>query len=238
MALANHQWIPPAAWLLGQALASLLVAGQAGAVGLGGVIPGAGAIHKNVLSMRELRYVDMVPQKTDFSCGAAALATILNYAYGQKLTEEEVIQGLLQVSDPAIVREKGFSLLDLKNYVQARGMRGRGYNMAPEMLEKIKVPTIVLLDIRGYKHFVVLKKTTPDKVYLADPALGNRVVARQEFVSGWNRVVFAVIGQGFERDTVLLRPSEPLTARSTMDTWRPLTDAQLLEFGFSSAELF
>lgn len=238
MTRASHQWIPPAAWLLGHTLACLPVAGQAGAVGLGGVIPGAGAIHKNVLSMRELRYVDMVPQKTDFSCGAAALATILNYAYGQKLTEDEVIQGLLLVSDPAIVREKGFSLLDLKNYVQARGMRGRGYNMAPEMLEKIKVPTIVLLDIRGYKHFVVLKKTTPDKVYLADPALGNRVVARQEFVSGWNRVVFAVIGQGFERDTVLLRPGEPLTARSTMDTWRPLTDAQLLEFGFSAAELF
>ncbi|MDP3828210.1 MAG: hypothetical protein Q8Q74_16780, partial [Polaromonas sp.] len=96
MPLANHKWIPPAAWLLGHALASLTVAGHAGAVGLGGVIPGAGAIHKNVLSMREMRYVDMVPQKTDFSCGAAALATILNYAYGQKLTEDEVIQGLLQ----------------------------------------------------------------------------------------------------------------------------------------------
>ncbi|MDO9114790.1 MAG: C39 family peptidase [Polaromonas sp.] len=238
MTLETRRRIPPAAWLLGHALACLPVAGHAGVIGLGGVIPGAGAISKNVLSMREMRYVDMVPQKTDFSCGAAALATILNYAYGQKLTEDEVIQGLLQVSDPAVVREKGFSLLDLKNYVQARGMRGRGYNMAPEMLDRIKVPTIVLLDIRGYKHFVVLKKTTPDKVYLADPALGNRVVPRQEFVSGWNRVVFAVIGQGFERDTVLLRPSEPLTARSTMDTWRPLTDAQLLEFGFSSAELF
>jgi len=238
MSTQKHRWIRSAAWLLGHAAAFLPWAGHAGAIGLGGVIPGAGAIQKNILSMREMRYVDMVPQKTDFSCGAAALATILNYAYGQKLTEDEVIQGLLQVSDPAIVREKGFSLLDLKNYVQARGMRGRGYNMSPEMLDRIKVPTIVLLDIRGYKHFVVLKKTTPDKVYLADPALGNRVVARQEFEKGWNRVVFAVIGQGFERDTVLLRPKEPLTARSTIDTWRPLTDAQLLEFGFSSAELF
>lgn len=234
----NQKRIPPAAWLLGSALACLLVTVPAGAIGLGGVIPGAGAINKNVLSMRELRYVDMVPQKTDFSCGAAAVATILNYAYGQKLTEEQVIQGLLKVSDPDVVREKGFSLLDLKNYVQARGMRGRGYNMSPEMLDKVKVPTIVLLDIRGYKHFVVLKKTTPDKVYLADPALGNRVIARQEFLKGWNRVVFAIVGQGFERDTVLLRPSEPLTARSTVDTWRPLTDAQLLEFGFSSADLF
>lgn len=237
MAMGKHAWVPPAA-SLGCAFACLMAAGRADAMDLGSVIPGAGAIHKDVLSMRELRYVNMIAQKADFSCGAAALATILNYAYGQKLTEEEVIQGLLKVSDAGIVKEKGFSLLDLKNYVQAQGMRGRGYSMSPEMLEKVKIPVIVLLDLRGYKHFVVLKKTTPDKVYVADPALGNRVIAKQDFVGAWNRVVFAVIGQGFERDTVLLRPSEPLTARSSADTWRPLTDAQLLEFGFSSAELF
>lgn len=237
MAMEKHDGAPSPVWL-GCALACLMAASRAEAMDLGSVVPGAGAMHKNLLSMRELRYVDMVPQKADFSCGAAALATILNYAYGQKLTEEEAIQGLLKVSDAGIVKEKGFSLLDLKNYVQAQGMRGRGYSMSPEMLEKIKIPVIVLLDLRGYKHFVVLKKTTPDKVYIADPALGNRVIAKQDFVSAWNRVVFAVIGQGFERDTVLLRPREPLTARSTVDTWRPLTDAQLLEFGFSSAELF
>lgn len=237
MGTEKHDGVASAAWLC-CALACLMAASPAGAMDLGSVVPGAGAIHKNVLSMRELRYVDMVPQKADFSCGAAALATILNYAYGQKLTEEEVIQGLLKVSDARIVRDKGFSLLDLKNYVQAQGMRGRGYSMSPEMLEKVKIPVIVLLDLRGYKHFVVLKKTTPDKVYVADPALGNRVIVKQDFVNTWNRVVFAVIGQGFERDTVLLRPREPLTARSTADTWRPLTDAQLLEFGFSGADLF
>lgn len=222
------------AWII----ACLPVAVSAAPMGLGGVIPGAGVINKNLSSMRELRYVDMVPQKTDFSCGAAALATILNYAYGRRLTEEEVISGLLEVSDAAEVREKGFSLLDMKNYVQKQGLRARGYSMAPEMLEQVRIPIIVLLDIRGYKHFVVVKKTTPDRVYIADPALGNRILDMKNFVAGWNRVAFAVIGQGFQRDTVLLRPKEALTARRIVDTWRPLMDAQLIEFGFSGAELF
>lgn len=203
----------------------------------GGVIPGT-MINKNIISMREQHFVNMVPQQTDFSCGAAALATILNYAYNFELTEADVIEGMLKVSDPQLVQSKGFSLLDIKNYVETLGLRGRGYSVNPEILDRIKIPTIALLDIRGYKHFVVLKTATQDKVYIADPALGNRVMDRQDFIDGWNKVTFAVIGDGFDRDTILLRPREPLTARSTVDTWRPLTDAELLEFGFYRSELF
>lgn len=203
----------------------------------GGVIPGT-MISKNIISMRERHFIDMVPQQTDFSCGAAALATILNYAYGYDFTEADVIAGMLKVSNPELVQNKGFSLLDIKHYVETLGLRGRGYTVNPEILDRIKIPTIVLLDIRGYKHFVVLKKTTPDKVYIADPALGNRVMDRQDFEDGWNKVTFAVIGNDFDRNTILLRPKQPLTARNTVDTWRPLTDAELLEFGFYRSELF
>lgn len=205
---------------------------------IGGILPGGALISKNIVSMKEMHYVNLVRQQTDFSCGAAALATILNYAYNYDLTEQEVVAGMLKVSDEEIVRQKGFSLLDIKNYVETLGLRGRGYNVEPEILERIKIPTIVLLDIRGYKHFVVLKKTTQDKVYIADPALGNRVMDKQEFIDGWNAVTFAVVGDGFDRDTILLRPREPLTAMTTVDNWRPLTDAELLEFGFYRSELF
>ena len=206
-------------------------------INFSGVVPGT-MINKNIVSMREQHFINMVPQQTDFSCGAAALATIMNYAYNFNLTEADVIEGMLKVSDPQLVQSKGFSLLDIKNYVETLGLRGRGYSVNPEILDRIKIPTIALLDIRGYKHFVVLKTATQDKVYIADPALGNRVMDRQDFIDGWNRVTFAVIGDGFDRDTILLRPKEPLTARSTVDTWRPLTDAELLEFGFYRSELF
>lgn len=203
----------------------------------GGILPGGGIIHKNLVSMRELKFVDMVPQHTDFSCGAAALATILKYAYNQTLTEDDVIEGLMKVSNIDLVRQKGFSLLDIKNYTQSIGMRGRGYNVKPDTLEKIHIPTIVLLNYKGYKHFVVLKKATADKAYIADPALGNRIMTRSEFDTDWNGIVFAVVGQGFDRDSVLLRPKEALTARNLIDNYHPLTDAELFDYGFVRSDM-
>lgn len=224
LALSSAAWLPLPA--------------DAADVQFANVLSGGGTISKKLVSMRERRYLNMVPQQTDFSCGAAAVATILKYGYGRDITEHEVIESLLKVSDPEVVRMKGFSLLDIKNYIQTLGMRARGYTIGPEMLESVKVPTIALVDMKGYKHFVVVAKTVDGKVYIADPALGNRIVPKDQFVKEWSGLVFAVIGQGFVRDTVLLKPPPPLTARGLVDTYRPLTDAELLDFGFTRADLF
>ncbi len=198
----------------------------------------AGPVKKTFLSMREMRYVHMVPQETDFSCGAAALATILKHGYGQNVTENRIIEDMMKVSDQALVQEQGFSMLDMKKYVEASGMRGRGYHVKPDALEKLQVPVIALLDIRGYKHFVVLKKTVGDRVYIGDPALGNRIMDKKDFVAGWNGIVFAIIGKGFDRSTVLLNPPEPLTLRQRSGLVNTVGTAQLLEFGFTRGDLF
>ena len=210
---------------------------QASDMEIGNILPDGATIHKKIISMRERRYINMVPQNTDFSCGAAALATILKYAYNQDVTENEVIRGLLEISDPEVVRQRGFSLLDIKHYAEKIGMRGRGFKISLEQLELARVPTIALLDLRGYKHFVVISKTTADKVYIADPALGNRIIDKKQFAEEWNGMVFAVIGQGFDRNSVLFSPPEPLTARHLVNTFRPLTDAELLDFGFAHRDL-
>jgi Predicted double-glycine peptidase len=188
--------------------------------------------------MREARYTHLVAQSTDFSCGAAALATILKYAYGKNTNEDEVMRGMLQVSDPDRVRQRGFSLLNMKHFVQTLGLRGRGFEMRADVLHKIKIPTIVLLDIKGYKHFTVLKKATHDKVYLADPALGNKSIGLKEFAAGWNGVVFAVIGDGLDMNSVLLTPAEPLSARRLLAVHAMIPETPLLDFGFLHANLF
>ncbi len=213
------------------------ITAQAAEMRLGNILPDGAMVHKTVVSMRERRYLNMVPQETDFSCGAASLATIMKYAYGRNVTEEEVIDGLMKVSDIELVRQKGFSLLDIKHYAEQLGMRGRGYKIGLEQLQFAKIPMIALLDMRGYKHFVVISKTTRDKVYIADPSLGNRIVDIKQFSKEWNGLVFAVIGQGFDRNSALFNPPEPLTARNKINAFHPLTDAELLDFGFIHADL-
>ncbi|HEX5464275.1 MAG TPA: C39 family peptidase [Burkholderiales bacterium] len=226
------------ALLLFSSLTLLAGSAQADPLRIGNILSRSGpALQVHVTSMRAMRYVDMVPQHTDFSCGAASLATILKYAYGRDVTEAEVVSGMFKVSDPAVVQREGFSLLDLKNYVETLGLRGRGYKVEAAVLDQIKIPVIVLLDIKGYKHFVVLKKVDGDRVYVGDPALGNRVMAREDFLESWNHIVFAVVGKGFIRDTVLINPPEPFTARR-LAGHHTITHAQLIDFGFTRADLF
>lgn len=212
---------------------------DAAEISFGNIIPGAGPIRKEVVSMREGKFRNLIEQHTDFSCGAAALATILKQAYDRRdITEYVVLQGLFSVSDQAEVMRRGFSLLDIKNYLATIDMRGRGYKIPAENIEKIKVPCIALLDIKGYKHFVVFKKAQDGKVYLGDPALGNRIMAEKDFLAGWNNILFAVIGRGFDTRNALLNPAPPLTARNLKEVYATVTEVDLLDFGFKHKELF
>lgn len=224
--------------LLGLLTGLCLSAAQAAPVKLGNVVPGT-TVTKEVESMRERRFADLIEQETDFSCGAASVATILKYAYGwSEVNEEAVLEGMLQVADPEEVASRGFSLLDMRNYVNEIGLRGRGYEVESSALDDIAIPVIVLLDLDGYKHFVVLRKASDDRIYVGDPALGNRVMDREEFLDAWNNVIFAVVGDGYSQHNVLLDPPQPLTARRMTDVFSPVPEQQLLDFGFRHAELF
>lgn len=201
----------------------------------GQVAPDGQTREVSVQSWKDLKFTNMVRQRTDFSCGAAALATIFNYAYAKDTTEQQVLTNMFKVADPDIVREKGFSLLDMKRYVQAVGMSGEGYKVEFEALRQLKIPGIVLISIRGYKHFVVLRKVTGETVFVADPALGNRIMTRSEFEAAWNGVVFVVVGEGYDPNTVLFKPPLPLSARRLFDERSPTQDANPTDFGLIPA---
>jgi predicted double-glycine peptidase len=212
---------------------------SAAEVAFAGVLPNGALYSTPVESMHDARFRHLVRQRTDYSCGAASLATILRYAYRLDADEDTVIEGMLAVSDPEIVRERGFSLLDIKRYVESLGMRARGYRVDEDRLRNLRVPTLVLMDVRGFRHFVVLKQIRGDVAEVADPILGNRVVPLEEFMQAWpSRVVFVVIGSDFDRNTVLLQPSTRPSARALYARQGPVTDAELLDFGFTHADLF
>ncbi|NZA25012.1 C39 family peptidase [Luteimonas sp. SJ-92] len=216
------------------------VAGASAAeVRFSGVLPNGALFGKTVESMREARFRHLVRQHTDYSCGAAALATILRYAYNLDADEATVIEGMMGVADPAVVQERGFSLLDIKRYVESLGMRGRGYRVDEDRLRSLRVPALILMDVRGFRHFVVLKQIEGDMAEVADPILGNRSVPMPEFLDSWpSRAVFVVIASDFDRNTVLLQPVSRPSAKTLYARHGPITDAELLDFGFTHADLF
>ncbi|NBF02044.1 peptidase C39 [Pseudomonas sp. Fl5BN2] len=201
-------------------------------------LPDGGLIFKKVQSVRERRFSDIVEQKTDFSCGAAALATILRQAYWLDVNEEQVIKGMLVNSDQKLVQTQGFSMLDMKHYAESIGMRARGYRIPPEKLEAVTIPVVVLMEIRGYKHFVVMQRAQKDWVYIGDPVLGHKRYSHEDFVKGWNGIVFAIIGPGYDKANALLDPPAPLTAKNKIDSFYPVKDAELMDFGFIQSDFF
>jgi uncharacterized protein len=150
----------------------------------------AGPPHPPVRSLLELRQDRVVTQRWDLSCGAAALATILNFQHGDRVSEREVGLALIRrpeyLADPQLVnRRRGFSLLDLKRYVDARGYEGKGYGRLQLADLEARAPIMVAVDTHGYSHFVVFRGRLGNRVLLADPAFGNRTMTVMRFMRAW-----------------------------------------------------
>lgn len=178
-------------------LVALLLCAAAGA-------PVLAAERGPVRSLLEMRQDRVVVQKWDSSCGAAALATVLSYQHGDPVSEGAIASALIQrqeyLANPLRVQE-GFSLLDLKRYVNKRGYEGIGYaRLTPQDLIE-RAPIIVPLNLHGYNHFVVFRGRRGDRVLLADPAWGNRTMRAERFEDAWidyprfGRIGFVVAGR-------------------------------------------
>jgi predicted double-glycine peptidase len=155
---------------------------------------------KAVASLTALRDAGVVRQHWDISCGAAAIATLMTYQLGRPVTEREVALGMLHRTNPYLVRMRlGFSLLDLKRFAVSRGLASTGWaNLTlDEALDR--APLITPIRTHGFRHFVVLRGRSGDRVLLADPAFGNRTMRVELFETAWAG------GLGF----VVYDPAEP-----------------------------
>lgn len=144
-------------------------------------------------SYAELRFRDVVRQKYDFSCGSAAVATLLTYEYLRPTTESEAFRFMYKTGDKKKIRKHGFSLLDIKRYLGSLGYKSDGYSLSLDKLMELSLPAIVLIEINGYKHFVVVKGVSGQNVLIGDPAMGLRMESRTHFRKLWkNRIVFVI----------------------------------------------
>ena len=160
---------------------------------------GDSRVVRRVVSFHELRQSKLVRQSWDSSCGAAALSTVLTYQFGLSITEYAVAAVILRDSDPARVRARGgFSLLDLKRFLEYIGLEGAGYgDMTLADLAASAEPAIVPIRMRDLDHFVVFRGLRGDRVVVGDPAYGNLTLHRDQFEKFWtSRIAFYVRARG------------------------------------------
>jgi len=144
-------------------------------------------------------------QEFDYSCGSAALATLLRFYLGESLTERQVIHGLLRYGDSEQIAERrAFSLLDMKKFVKVLGYKGVGYKAEIVDLEELEQPCVLPIKLFGYRHFTVFKGIYKGHVFLADPFKGHTSYTIDEFKSFWyQNVIFVVYPEGARESTAL-----------------------------------
>ena len=156
-------------------------------------VPHGGSYSVPVTSLKAARYRTTIPQQYDFSCGSAAVATLLTFQYGHVVGEVDVFRHMYERGDQARIQREGFSLLDMRAYLQAQGYQADGFEVPLDRLLDEGLPAIVLLNDRGYRHFVVVKGMRAGRVLVGDPARGTRLLSRRDFDRLWdNRVLFVV----------------------------------------------
>ena len=194
---------------------------------------------KTVRSMRDIRYSHIVSQHYDYSCGSAALATLLKYGYGIDIPEPELIRRMMAFSSAEVVVKNGFSMLDMKHFVETIGLRGRGFRVNLDAIYHLRIPVLVLMNIGGYEHFVIVKHAENGRVFIADPALGNRIVLDGDFVASWNGLVFAVLGKPFKEDSELLQDNVSLALKLRERALEASSAATpFVDYGLSKADWF
>jgi predicted double-glycine peptidase len=180
-------------WVWVAILPAINVPAAAGSLYLDGVGLGGGAASMNLESFQEQRFRVTVGQEHDFSCGSAALATLLTHNYKTSVSEHDVFQSMFENGDKKVIAQSGFSLLDIKNYLTRRGLRSEGFRAPLSKLAEVRLPAIVLLNVRGYHHFVVLEGIHDGWVLLSDPANGMRTEQVGVFEEEWSGVFFLIL---------------------------------------------
>jgi predicted double-glycine peptidase len=154
---------------------------------------GAGSFAIPVTSMKEARFKATTRQQFDFSCGSAAVATLLTYHYGYPVTEQTVFEEMFVRGNQEKIRKEGFSLLDIKQYLGRHGFLADAFELPLSKLLESGLPALVLIAEKGYHHFVVVKGLKDGRVLMGDPSSGTRAVSREHFDAIWdNKLLFVI----------------------------------------------
>ncbi len=179
------------------------------------------------------QFQGIVRQAYDYSCGSAALTTLLNGYVGTQLDEQQVMSGLMKFGETdKIVERRSFSLLDMKRFVSALGFESGGYRGEFKDLVNQDQPAIVPISYAGFKHFVVYKGYKNGRVYVADPALGNISFEERRFQDIWeNNTLFLInVPEQYRKNFLALKESDMRHVEDATINRYALVDMQYPQF--------
>jgi uncharacterized protein len=179
----------------------------------------AGPVRMSILNWKQMRDTQVVKQDLDFSCGAASLATLLYYYFGQDLSEATLIQAM----------DKGDGMASFDDMARAMpkfGFQAHGLASSWDQLTKLNVPVIVHIKQHKRDHFVVLRGISQYAVWLADPSRGNRTLSRSRFLDLWRTRSESNVG-GLDGRLLVIQPVDPVMHRTAhfFRKWPPVIGA-------------
>lgn len=184
---------------------------------------GGGRYVLQVTSLKEAKFKATTRQQYDFSCGSAAVATLLTHHYNYPVAEQAVFEAMFALGDQDKIRREGFSMLDMKNYLKGHQFQADGFELPLPKLLASGLPAIVLIAEQGYHHFVVIKGMRDGRVLIGDPSNGTRALPQSQFESVWvNKLLFVIHNKKaqalFNRETDWqVAPRAPVSAGINLD---------------------
>ena len=160
----------------------------------------------------EIRNQNIVMQQRDYSCGAACLATLARYYWGDNVTEDMVLVALDQILTPAEIQDRiknGLAMTDLRKAAVKMGYSAVVGKLTFSKLQEAKVPVIVGISPEGHDHFVVYRGFDGFWVYVADPIRGNIRMPANEFLKQWQENAVLAIHKPGEK----VKEISPLSLR-------------------------
>lgn len=157
--------------LVALAVSLALMSGRPAAADV--TLPAAAGAHSvKVTSFKGRKFLSVVRQQYDYSCGSAAIATLLTHHFERPTTEREAFDRMFALGDQQRIRREGFSLFEMKLFLESLDYKADGFRVGLDKVTSVGVPVIIMVEIDGYKHFVVLKGIREGWALVGDPALG------------------------------------------------------------------